>query len=163
MENVSRGAHRALCEKYTILWMVTVAVDNLVDIVWVCPVLPGPSFHVKIWDKHGPQHTKGCFIEFEVVYTMMHIREDCTPTSFPLAARRSPSTVHSGVESPHQVKSLETLKRSRTVKPDEGDSPYGTRKMVMGARICHQYWRGLSCHADSESMQVLSLMPWLHL
>ena len=42
------------------------AVDNLVNIVWVCPVLPGMSADVKISDKYGPQHTKECFMEFQV-------------------------------------------------------------------------------------------------
>ena len=42
------------------------AVDNLGNIVWICPVLPGTSADVKIWDKYGPQRTKGCFMEFEV-------------------------------------------------------------------------------------------------
>ena len=40
---------RALCEKKAILWKVTVAVDNLVNIVWVCPIFPGTSTNVKIW------------------------------------------------------------------------------------------------------------------
>ena len=26
------------------------AVDHLGNIVWICPVLPGTSAHVKIWD-----------------------------------------------------------------------------------------------------------------
>ena len=42
------------------------AVDNLVNIVWVCPVLPGASSDANIWDKYGPQRTKGCLMEFEV-------------------------------------------------------------------------------------------------
>ena len=42
------------------------AVDHLGNIVWICPVLPGTSADVKIWDKYGPQRTKGCFMEFEV-------------------------------------------------------------------------------------------------
>ena len=42
------------------------AVDNLVNIVWVYPVLPGTGANVKMWDKYGPQRTKRCFITFEV-------------------------------------------------------------------------------------------------
>ena len=38
-------------------------VDN---IVWVCPVLAHMSGDIKIWDKYGPQRTKGCLMEFEV-------------------------------------------------------------------------------------------------
>ena len=45
---------------------VTVALDNLGNVVWVCPVLPGTIANVKIWDKYGPQRTKSCFLEFEV-------------------------------------------------------------------------------------------------
>ena len=48
------------------VWKITVDVDHLGNIVWICPVLPGTSADVKIWDKYGPQHTKGCFMEFEV-------------------------------------------------------------------------------------------------
>ena len=48
------------------LCIVTVVVDNLVNIAWVRPILPDASADIKIWDKHGPQHTKACFMEFEV-------------------------------------------------------------------------------------------------
>ena len=59
-------AVRASCEKYATLWKATVAVDHWINDVWVCPVLPGTSADVKIWDKYGPQCTKECFMEFEV-------------------------------------------------------------------------------------------------
>ena len=42
------------------------AVDILVNIVWVCLVLPSTSADVKIWDKDGRQHTKNCFMGFQV-------------------------------------------------------------------------------------------------
>ena len=32
------------------VWKITVAVDHLGNIVWTCPVLPGTSADVKIWD-----------------------------------------------------------------------------------------------------------------
>ena len=48
------------------VWKVTVAVDNLGNIVWVRFVLPGTSANVKMWDRLGPQRTKGCSMEFEV-------------------------------------------------------------------------------------------------
>ena len=32
------------------VWKITVAVDHLGNIVWICPVLPGTSADVKIWD-----------------------------------------------------------------------------------------------------------------
>ena len=40
------------------------AVDNLVSIVCVCPVLSSTSADVMICDKYGPQRTS--FVEFEV-------------------------------------------------------------------------------------------------
>ena len=32
------------------MWKITVAVDHLGNIVWICLVLPGTSADVKIWD-----------------------------------------------------------------------------------------------------------------
>ena len=32
------------------VWKITVTVDHLGNIVWICPVLPGTSADVKIWD-----------------------------------------------------------------------------------------------------------------
>ena len=56
-----------LGKNYTILWKVAIAVETkLVNIVWVCPVLPGTRADVKIWDMYEPQCTKGCFMKFEV-------------------------------------------------------------------------------------------------
>ena len=60
-----RATH-LFCEKQSILWKVTVAVDNPLNIVRVCRVLPGTSADVKIRDKYGPQRTEGCLMEFEV-------------------------------------------------------------------------------------------------
>ena len=57
------------------------------DIVWVCPALPGMIADVKIWDKYGPQCTKGCFMVFEVGTHIRCKREDCVPTSFSSATR----------------------------------------------------------------------------
>ena len=31
-----------------------------------CPVLAGTCADVKMWDKYGPQRTKGCFMKLEV-------------------------------------------------------------------------------------------------
>ena len=59
-------AVHALCEKWAILWKVAGAVDHLVHIVWVCPVLPCVSAAVRVWDKYGPQRPKGCFREFQM-------------------------------------------------------------------------------------------------
>ena len=44
--------HRALCEKLAILMKVTVAVNNLVNIVRVCPVFPRTSTNGKIWPRN---------------------------------------------------------------------------------------------------------------
>ena len=33
---------------------------------YICPVLPGASAYVKLWDKYGPQRTKRCFTKLEV-------------------------------------------------------------------------------------------------
>ena len=52
-------AHWALCKKQAISWKVTMTVNNLVNIVWVCPILPSTNADGKIWDK-------GCFMEVEV-------------------------------------------------------------------------------------------------
>ena len=46
--------------------MVAEAVDNLINTVWVCLVLLGTGVDVKTWHKYGPQHTKACFVDFEV-------------------------------------------------------------------------------------------------
>jgi hypothetical protein len=52
------------------------AAANLVNIVWVCPGLPGMSADVKIWDKYGPQRTKGVSWSLKWVNMMRHVRED---------------------------------------------------------------------------------------
>ena len=61
--------------KYACMWKVTVAVDNLGNIVWICRILyipPGTSADVKTWDQYGPQHTKGCFMELEFHFNVAH-------------------------------------------------------------------------------------------
>ena len=42
------------------------AVDMLGNIVWICPLAPGTSADVLIWDGYGPSHTRGGFFDFEV-------------------------------------------------------------------------------------------------
>ena len=44
----------------------TVAVDMLGNIIWICPLAPGTSADVLIWDGYGPSHTRGDFFDFEV-------------------------------------------------------------------------------------------------
>ena len=42
------------------------AVDMLGNIMWICPLAPGTSADVLIWDGYGPSHTRGSFFDFEV-------------------------------------------------------------------------------------------------
>ena len=48
------------------VYKVTVAVDFLGNIVWICPLAPGTSADVLIWDGYGPSRTKGEFFDYEV-------------------------------------------------------------------------------------------------
>ena len=44
--------------KYTCpVYQVTVAVDNLGNIVWICDLMPGKSADVTIWDQRGLTRT----------------------------------------------------------------------------------------------------------
>ena len=53
--------------KYTShVYKVAVAVDMLGNIVWICPLAPGTSADVLIWDGYGPSRTRGDFLYFEV-------------------------------------------------------------------------------------------------
>ena len=36
------------------------------NIVWICPLAPGTSADVLIWDGYGPSRTRGDFFDFEV-------------------------------------------------------------------------------------------------
>ena len=36
------------------------------NIIWICPLAPGTSADVLIWDGYGPSHTRGDFFDFEV-------------------------------------------------------------------------------------------------
>ena len=48
------------------IYKVTVAVDNLGNIVWICDLMPGTSADVMIWDQRGPSRTHGQFFDFEI-------------------------------------------------------------------------------------------------
>ena len=48
------------------VYKVTVAGDMLGNIVWICPLAPGTSADVLIWDGYGPSRTRGDFFDFEV-------------------------------------------------------------------------------------------------
>ena len=52
--------------KYTNnIYKVTVAVDNLGNIVWICNLMPGTAANVVIWDQPGPSGTHGQFFDFQ--------------------------------------------------------------------------------------------------
>ena len=36
------------------------------NIIWICPLAPGTSADVVIWDGYGPSRTQGDFFDFEV-------------------------------------------------------------------------------------------------
>ena len=36
------------------------------NIIWICPLAPGTSADVLIWDGYGPSRTRGDFFDFEV-------------------------------------------------------------------------------------------------
>ena len=48
------------------VYKVTVAFDMLGNIIWICPLAPGTSADVLIWDGYGPSRTRGDFFDFEV-------------------------------------------------------------------------------------------------
>ena len=48
------------------VYKVTVAVDMLGNIIWICPLAPGTSADVLIWDGYGPSGTRGDFFDFKV-------------------------------------------------------------------------------------------------
>ena len=53
--------------KYTgHVYKVTVAVDNLGNVVWICDLMPGKSADVTIWDQRGPSRMHGQFFDYEV-------------------------------------------------------------------------------------------------
>ena len=48
------------------VYKVTVAIDSLGNIVWICPLAPGASADVLIWDREGPKRSKGRYIDYEI-------------------------------------------------------------------------------------------------
>ena len=48
------------------VYKITVAADNLGNLVWICNLMPATSADVMIWDQHGPSQTHGQFFNFEV-------------------------------------------------------------------------------------------------
>ena len=48
------------------VYKVTVAMDSLGNIIWICPLAPGTSVDVLIWDREGPKRAKGHFLDYEI-------------------------------------------------------------------------------------------------
>ena len=46
------------------VYKITVAVDNLGNIVWIFNLMPGTWTDVMIWDQRGPSRTHGQFFKF---------------------------------------------------------------------------------------------------
>ena len=36
------------------------------NIVWICPLAPGTSADVLIWDREGPKRSKGHYMDYEI-------------------------------------------------------------------------------------------------
>ena len=51
---------------YTVPHRWTLGVDMLGNIIWICPLAPGTSADVLIWDGYGPSRTRGDFLDFEL-------------------------------------------------------------------------------------------------
>ena len=85
-------------------WKVTVAVDFLGNIVWICPLSPGTTPDVLIWDKEGPQRARGDFLTMKQGSTTGLTRAVSIPSSLLWVGKSSqtdkgstiPSTVGTG-------------------------------------------------------------------
>ena len=70
---------------------VSVPIDSLGHIVWICPLAPGTSVDVFVWDDEGPQRAKGHFKNYELAPMIALIKATYTPLSLSLGTIR-----HSG-------------------------------------------------------------------
>ena len=52
--------------RYGCVYKVTVAIDSLGNIVWICPLALGTSAGVLIWDREGPKRSKGHYMDYEI-------------------------------------------------------------------------------------------------
>ena len=48
------------------VYNITVAVDNLGNMIWICNLMQGPAADVTIWDQRGPSRTHDQFFHYEV-------------------------------------------------------------------------------------------------
>ena len=48
------------------VYKITVVMDNLGNILWICDLMPETSADVMIWDQCGPSRTHGQFFDFEI-------------------------------------------------------------------------------------------------
>ena len=60
--------------KYLIMQRMTVAVDMSGNIIWICPLAPGTSSDVLIWDGCGPSRTRGHFFDFGALMVFIKAR-----------------------------------------------------------------------------------------
>ena len=61
----------------THIFKVSVAVDVLGNIVWICPLAHGTSTDVLIWDGYGASRTRGDFFDVEVAREQVDICALC--------------------------------------------------------------------------------------
>ena len=59
------------------VYKVTVAIDMLGNIVWVCPLAPGTSADVLIWDGYGPSASGVSSLTLRWEGMMGRIRDAC--------------------------------------------------------------------------------------
>ena len=52
--------------RFGCVYKVTVAIYNLGNIVWICPLAAGTLADVLIWDREGPKRSKGHYIDYEI-------------------------------------------------------------------------------------------------
>ena len=56
------------------VYKVTVAIDSFGNIAWICPLAPGTSADVLIWDREGPKRSKGHYMDYEIDSMDVHTR-----------------------------------------------------------------------------------------
>ena len=78
-----------LCNhKYaSLFYKVTIAVDMLGNITWICLLATGTSAHVLVWDGYGPSRTRGDFVDFEVGGHVGFIKAGFVPSCHSLEER----------------------------------------------------------------------------
>ena len=49
-----------------VVYKVTVSIDSLGNIVWICLLAPGTSVDELIWDREGPKSSKQHYMDYEI-------------------------------------------------------------------------------------------------